>query len=270
MLGGGPIGPLPRFSIENATSCEIDRTKIRSPQKLSLVGTADIEIRYDSPILSNRNSVMVNSIMTQPLEETARFDHSNRRQLWIDGVGSFLLCLEDQVTIGGPAFGSDGADISLLASLSRCHATVLRIGDDYLVEPHSVTALDERTLFERTHLADQNVLGLGRNVKLRFRLPSVLSNSACLEFVSQHRPHFSVDGIVLMDDTCLLGPGTDHHVKCPRWNESLVLFRRDGLIWCKSPQPLKVNDTPLVGTGPVPDGAIVTGPEIRFRIEPVE
>ena len=72
-----------------------------------------------------------------------------------------------------------------------------------------------------------------------------------------------------MDDTCLLGPGTDHHVRCPQWTESLVLFRRDGMIWCKSPVPLKVDDTPLVGSGPVPEGAIVTGQEIRFRIEPV-
>lgn len=208
--------------------------------------------------------------MTRQLEETAGFPRELRHLLWIDGVGAFLVCLGDRVSIGGPALNDEGADVSLLAGLSRTHATILRMDESYLLEPHSQTSISGRMVLERTLLPDDTEFCLGENVRLKLRVPSVLSGSACLEFVSHHRPHSSVDGIVLMQDSCLIGPGTDHHIQCPNWEHSIVLFLREGEIWCKSPVPLNVEGEPLVGTGRVPGGAVVTGNEIRFRIESVQ
>jgi hypothetical protein len=213
---------------------------------------------------------MASATMTQPAELTGRFRHSSRRLLWIDGVGSFLICLDEQVTIGGPAFGSEGADISLLASLSRSHATILRIDENYLLQPHAAASIDGREVQDRSLLGEHSDIRLGRNVELKFRLPNVLSRSACIGFASQHRPHLSVDGIVLMDENFLMGPGVDQHVHCPGWSHSLVMYRREGQLWCRTPIPLRVNESAIVGAGPVPDGATVSGDEIRFRIETVE
>ena len=41
---------------------------------------------------------------------------------WIDGVGAYLICSAGQVSFGGPALDTNGADIRLLA---------FRLEDDY-------------------------------------------------------------------------------------------------------------------------------------------
>ena len=49
------------------------------------------------------------------------------------------------------------------------------------------------------------------------------------------------DGIVLMDDTCLLGPTQENHIRCRDWRESVLLYRRDGELWCKSRQEIRID-----------------------------
>ena len=66
-----------------------------------------------------------------PQDGTTSIDE-DRFLLWIDGVGGFLLLTQPVVTIGGPN-GAD-ADIQLLASLSRRHATLHRDAGGYLLE----------------------------------------------------------------------------------------------------------------------------------------
>lgn len=192
--------------------------------------------------------------------------------LWIDGVGTFLLCLSDRITIGGPTLdgptlGSSVADVALLANLSRKHVTIERSQDGYLLEAHSRTNVAGREVRDRTHLNDGYDIELGNGVKLRFRLPNALSSSARLEFVSDHRPAHSVDGIVLMADTCLLGPGNENHVQCPDWEGSVLLLRKEGTFWCKSRMDMFVDNQHASKEVPLNDGDIVTGPELRFRLE---
>src|SRR5262245_14873237 len=57
--------------------------------------------------------------------------------LWIDRVGAYVLCLGDMLTIGGPATEGKTADLSLLANLSRRHATLARSGERYVLYAHS-------------------------------------------------------------------------------------------------------------------------------------
>jgi hypothetical protein len=190
-----------------------------------------------------------------------------RFMLWIDRVGAYLVCLGDSVTIGGPA-AENPADLSLLANLSRRHATLVRSGERYLVHAHAPAMIGERAVHERADLCDGSELRLG-NVRLRFRLPTVMSGSARLEFLSDHRPAFAADGVVLMDDTCLLGPTSENHVTCPGWGHSLLLFRRDGRIHVKGRDDLFIDGRHAPQGGELAAGSVVTGTEICFRMEPV-
>jgi len=206
--------------------------------------------------------------MLSPRDEARPAPTASRFVLWVDGVGALLLCLGDRVTIGGPADPEKQADVSLLANLSRRHATFVRSGEGYLLEPIGPTWVGHRQISETTPLASGYDIRMGNNVQLKFRLPSVLSGTAVLEFVSDHRPVVSVDGIVMMEDNCLLGPGRDQHVICPGWTESLVLFRRNGQFWCKSRNPVSVCGKPSPEGGPIHPGDVVAnGAEVRFRIE---
>jgi len=193
----------------------------------------------------------------------------NRFLVWIDGVGVYLVCLNDRFEIGGARFNDsdEQADLALMSNLSRQHASIIRNGSDYLVESHGSAKLSGREIVDQTHLLDGNEITLSESVKLRFYLPSALSSSARIDFLSDHRPPQPIDGVVLMAETCLLGAGTENHVPCPNWPGTVLLVRRGDEVWCQSRLDIFVNEQHI------PDGCvlnnhdIITGSEIRFHIE---
>ncbi len=63
--------------------------------------------------------------------------------------------------------------------------------------------------FQRTApLWDGSLIELGEAVRLRFRRPHPLSATARLEFVSRHRTQPSTDAVLLMAESCILGPAS--------------------------------------------------------------
>lgn len=187
--------------------------------------------------------------------------------LWVDRVGSFLICLNDQVTFGGPANSHEAADISLLADLSREHATITRSGENYILAAHAPCRIAGRDVHDRSPLNDGYEIGMGESVRLGFRIPTALSSSARIDFLSHHRPALSADGIVLMDETCLIGPGSDHHVRCHDCSGVVLLLHQDGQLWCQSRMDLFVGEQHHQQKFLLHDGDTVTGPELRFRLE---
>ncbi len=195
--------------------------------------------------------------------------HRDRYLLWIDGIGGFLLLTRQEISIGGPT--ANDVDIQLLASLSRRHATIHRDESGFLLEAHAATRVNARRVVEWTELSDGSTITLGKTVELAFHRPTVLSGSARLEFRSDHRPAHSLDGVVLVADTCLLGPGKDCHVPCHDWDDSLILIHRDQAWWVRSPRiPLEINGQRFKGEMDISEGQLVTGPGIRFRIESLD
>jgi hypothetical protein len=199
--------------------------------------------------------------------------------LWIDGVGCWLLHGKDRITIGGPGNPSRNdrsADLKLLADLSRSHASLARCGESYLLAAEGPAMVSGKRVAEPTVVRDGDVIGLGDAVRLRFRQPSKLSLTVRLEFDSQHRPAQRIDGVLLMDQTCILGPADDSHVVCSDWERRVIIFRRDGKLWCKrgpataaseSDHELYVNGCRVADAAPLRDGTIVTLGDARFRIE---
>lgn len=205
---------------------------------------------------------------------------SQRLVAWVDGAGAFLICLGETATIGGLAGWSD---VRLTADLSARHAAVHRSGEGYVVEAtgpavvasetsvHSTRRGSGRAVQGRTDLNNGDELLLyregGGGVRLRFARPNALTATATLSVASDHRTEPRYDGVVLMAEACLLGPGREAHVRCREWAETVLLFRREGGLWCKSPLPLSVGGSPVSGPAPVTAGDYVTGPGISFRLE---
>ncbi len=187
---------------------------------------------------------------------------------WVDGVGAFLLFTGNRVTVGGPTRESEAADLVLLANLSRRHATFIRSNDGYVLEAHAACKVADRPVEKCTHLNSNYRLELASGVRLQFRIPSVLSATAVIDFLSDHRPNRSIDGVILMDEACLLGPGRENHIVCPGWNEAVLLYRRPDGFWCKSQSPIMMDGRCFDRGGPVAPGAYVSGSEFGFRLEP--
>jgi hypothetical protein len=200
-----------------------------------------------------------------PVERSAS---KNCYFLWVDGVGAFQLFTSESFTLGGPTRDKDPADLVLLANLSRRHATFLRSEEGYVLEAHGACKVADRPVEGRTHLNSNYRLELGSGVRVQFRIPSVLSATAVIDFISDHRPNRSIDGVILMDETCLLGPSTDNHVVCPDWTQTVLLYRKADGFWAKSQSQILIDGKLMPeGGGPVKPGSYVSGNEFGFRLE---
>lgn len=198
--------------------------------------------------------------------------HSGCR-LWIDGVGSWLVWFRNDLTVGNAASGTAEKHLSIQADLRTVHATFTREREDYRIVPRGEVRLNGNRLDRESLLRNNDELTLGEDVVWRFLVPSKLSRSAVLRFESSHRPSPRIDGVVLFETTCLLGPGRQTHVPCPEWEESVVLFARDGELWMKTDgrtgdrgQGSGISrDEPRV----IADSDVLRGDDWRFRVEAV-
>ncbi len=189
--------------------------------------------------------------------------------LWIDGVGAWQLYVGSSFSVGAPTLESKSADISLLANISRQHAVLHYEADHWHVTSEHATSVSGRTVNSSAGIRSGDQLCLADRVKLGFRVPSVLSSSAVIDFESNHRPTHTVDGMILMVDHCLLGPRRDQHICCPDWPDVVVLYAQHGSLRCRSSFPLKVDGKPISDSAPLTHGTIVDGEDLRFRIEEI-
>ena len=75
-------------------------------------------------------------------------------------------------------------------------------------------------------LRDGDLLTLGAACQIRFRQPVPVSASARLELASGHRLRLSVDGVLLMAEALVLGPGSRHMCLSRSLTAPVVLFRQ--------------------------------------------
>src|SRR3989304_428365 len=156
-------------------------------------------------------------LLTMDLGGTSK---SDKFMLWIDAVGGYWVCLGDKITIGQPA-GSGNIDVPILGDISPRHAHIYRDGEGYLIEAIREVRGDGRPVRPTAYLHDGCSIELGESVRLIFRRPHALSATARLDFVSRHRTQPSADAVLLMADSCILGPKQHSHVICRRWQREV-------------------------------------------------
>ncbi len=216
---------------------------------------------------SFRNSRSSRTSTTVRKSNTVSTSRCNSYMLWIDGVGAWQLCAGDSFVVGAPSLEDKSADIALLANVSRRHATLSRQDENWILDAHQPTSVSGRSVTGRCSLRSGDQICLAERVRLGFRIPSVLSSSAVIDFESDHRPSHSVDGIILMTDHCLLGPRRDHHIYCPEWPDLVVLFYQQGQLRCRSKTAMKVDGNAVTGSEALNHGSVVSGDDFRFRVE---
>ena len=175
---------------------------------------------------------------------------TDRFLLWVDGVGGYWVCLGDEVTLGQPVPLGE-IDVPILGDLSKRHARIRRDGEGYLIEAFRPVWVDGRQVDRVASLASGNVIRLGDAVRLLFRRPHALSGTARLDFVSRHRTQPSLDAVLLMADSCVLGPKPHSHVVCRDWPDEVVLYRHDDELYCRSGVPIEIDGRRCKDRGPI-------------------
>ena len=191
-----------------------------------------------------------------------------RMLLWIDAVGGYMICPGERIVLGQAVPGTT-VDVPLLADLSRNHATICRDGENYLIIPTREIRVAGREITSAALLSDGNEIELGGGVKLRFRLPHPLSATARLEFISHHRTEPPVDSIILMAESCILGPGNRSHIHCRNWSRQLVLSRQGEQLACRTDGDFEIDSVACRGQAPLTANSRVAGDDFAMSLEPL-
>lgn len=188
--------------------------------------------------------------------------------LWVDSVGGYWVCLAPAVVLGQPG-GPGRPDIPLLADISSRHARIRRDGEHYLLEAYREVRLDGRPVQQAGWLGEGTQIELGPAVKLAIRRPHPLSTTARLDFLSRHRTQPPSDAILLMADSCVLGPRLHSHVVCRDWTREVILFRHDERLFCRTAGPITIDGVACQDRGPLGPDSHVSGDGFSFTLEPI-
>jgi hypothetical protein len=200
------------------------------------------------------------------VDTVAGNENPQRALLWVDAVGGFLVCLDECVAIGQPSPGEQ-VGLPILADLSRRHALIRRDAGAYVLEPLQRTYVDGREITSPTLLVDNQLIQLGDNVRIRFHKPHALSATAKLTLESHHKTQPSADAILLMADSCVMGPNRHCHVRCREWQRDVVIFRQNDQLFCRADEPISVDGVQALGNNEIHPGARVEGEDFSFAWE---
>jgi hypothetical protein len=133
------------------------------------------------------------------------------------------LLTGDRWSVGGLSSDDLLADICVRADWPRRAGTIQRSGSDYFWQ--GTSDADDLML-----ITGGNPLPITGSATVTMQQPSPLSNSATLKLDPPHRFNDHVDGVVLVNETLLIGPQPDCHVRCHQSPDRAVLTRR-GKRW---------------------------------------
>lgn len=191
----------------------------------------------------------------------------DRFLIWIDGVGGYLVCLANKVTLG-QVTGDASADIGLYADISRGHAALQRDGGTYLVEASRPLQVNGQ-MTEKGLLQAGDRVTLGTSCQLLFTQPVPISATARLDLASGHRLALAVDAVLLMADTLILGGGSQVHISLPELPKSAVLFRNKNAIGLKYEGSFLVDGQKCQDRATLGSNSRVVLDEYTFAIEMV-
>jgi hypothetical protein len=218
--------------------------------------------------LLQRPAAPTRSVPSRPLGRGETAGPKGRFLLWVDAVGGYLVCLDDRIVLGRA--GSDShADVPLMGDLSRNHATLVRNGESYILQAHHTSFVNGKPVADQAVLRDGDVIRLGSTVELEFRQPSPVSATARLAVVSRHRLPLAVDGVLLMAETCIVGSASQAHIAAPALENSVVLYRQAGSLWCRATGAFDVDGRTCAARAPLTMQSSVLGDGFSFSLEPL-
>ena len=194
---------------------------------------------------------------------------ADRFMLWVDAVGGYWVCLADELIVGQPG-GPGGADIPILADISAWHARIRRDGEGYLIDALREVRVDGRRVDATALLSDGSQIEIGSGVKLQLRRTHPLSLTARLDFLSRHRTQPPADGVLLLADSCVMGPKPQSHVVCREWTREVILFRHEEKLYCHATGRFEIDGVGCKNRGQLRANSRVSGEGFSFSLEPLE
>ncbi len=195
-------------------------------------------------------------------------NHTDGRHfvMWIDAVGGYLVCRGDHIHLG-QAIPGNRVDVPIRADISRRHASIRRDEDGYLLLPSASVSLDGKSVTQPTPLCDGQEIDLAGAAKLEFRIPHPLSRTARLTITSRHRTQPPVDGILLLAESCIIGPAPSCHVWARDMAAEAVLFEQEDELQFRTAGKIVIDDTEHEKQGRITDRSRISGEDFSLSLE---
>lgn len=187
--------------------------------------------------------------------------------LWIDGIGAWLVCLSSRITIGQATPEGGPIDVPLMADVSRIHASLTRDEESYLLETSREVIVNGRAASNAV-LQSGDQLSISSCVML-FEQPVPGCLSARLTMGGSRRLPMAVDGVLLMADMLILGPGEKVHVPMPDLKQPIHLFRQKDRLGVRWTGEFTVEGEKHEDRALLPAQGSVIAEAFTFAIEPV-
>ena len=184
---------------------------------------------------------------------------------WIDSIGSYLVFTKPRIRIGQA--GSKENDIAILGDLSSHHADLVASASGILLVPQAPTTVNGKP-GDSFLLRDKDRIRL-RGVELIYHRPSPWGMTSRLEIASKHRLPMSMDGIILLGETCSVGPRPDAVIST-EWDFPIYFNWYQGKYWVRGPEDLMVDGKPTQGCAPLEPHSQIRGNWGSFRWEPIQ
>lgn len=193
------------------------------------------------------------------VNQSAETGMPSRFMIHVDGVGSYLVLRDRQITIG-PDGSSNRPELALLSEPGTPPATVERVDDDYFLTSTGTVRVGERAA-RRKLLSDGDKIALSRRCRIRFGLPHPASTSAVLDLSGTRLPRTDARRVILLDRDLVIGPGPASHIRADELTSPAVLSVRDGRVFCNSRDAIEVADRPMDRLAEIPlDAHVRIGP----------
>lgn len=232
-------------------------------QRASTQLRASGEDPFQETTILPRRSPLEQTMLPKTEKDDSRF------LLWVDGVGGYLVCLADEILLGQATSGNR-VDVPIVGDLSRQHLKIRRAGEGYVLDPLHELKINGRSVRHSTALCNGDELEFGAGLRYRFRRPHALSASARLDPISHHRTQPSTDAVILMAESCVLGPGPHNHIVCRDWSADVVLSQRDGVLACRSLAPLEIDGQLHEGRGSISLQSRILGADFSMSLEELD
>jgi hypothetical protein len=192
------------------------------------------------------------------------FSVSPRWVIQVDGVGSFLVLGDSQVTIG-PDRSSAHPDVALMADPGTPRVTLLRTDGDYFVKSAEAIHVNDKPVTGKL-LAPGDQVALSPRCRVRFRRPSAASGTAVLDLTGARMRRADLRHVILLDRELIVGPGPGSHIRDDQMPAPAVLQLRGGQWVCRAAGEILVDGQPAGRAADVPPGKQLKIGETSFVV----
>ncbi|MCK5114570.1 MAG: hypothetical protein KAR11_07400 [Phycisphaerae bacterium] len=154
----------------------------------------------------------------------------------VDGVGSFPVFSDNQVKVG-PISCEQVCDLPLMAEPNLPWLTIERVEEDYFVRSdRDIVVNDKPTRNQLLNNGDR--VALSQRCRFRFRRPNAASTTAIISLAGTRMARADVRDAILLDREIIIAPGPAGHIRCDLLPGKIVLFLRNGQLFCRGKVPL--------------------------------